>query len=184
MRSMGELAESDLSGERLTATERTFETFFRQEYARLSRALFLITGDAFEAEEIAQAAMVRVLERWDRVSALGSPTGYLYRTALNLQKNALRRLAVRRRRTPPAATDPVSQTAADDRDELDRLLASLPRGQRSALVLVEWFGMSSEEAGAVLGIRGAAVRVRISRAKASLRKASERSQHPGEDDRT
>jgi RNA polymerase sigma-70 factor (ECF subfamily) len=59
--------------------------------------------------------------------------------------------------------------AADDRAEIGRLLASLPDGQRKALILVEWLGMSTSEAGWVLGVEPVSVRVRISRAKASLR---------------
>jgi len=31
-------------------------------------AIYLMTGDRVEAEDIAQEAMVRVYERWDRVS--------------------------------------------------------------------------------------------------------------------
>jgi DNA-directed RNA polymerase specialized sigma24 family protein len=48
-------------------------------------------------------------------------------------------------------------------------LAALPSGQREALVLVEWLGMSTEDAGAVLGIEPVSVRVRVSRAKTALR---------------
>jgi hypothetical protein len=41
-----------------------FESFFRAEYRSLCHALVLLVGDAFEAEEIAQETMTRVLERW------------------------------------------------------------------------------------------------------------------------
>jgi RNA polymerase sigma factor (sigma-70 family) len=115
---MEEVAESDLEeGVRLAADDRSFGAFFEKEYARLARALFLITGDAFEAEELAQDAMVRVLERWDRVGRLDSPTGYLYRTAMNLHRNGLRRLAVRRRRGLRTAVELDIHSATDDRDE-------------------------------------------------------------------
>ena len=43
--------------------------------------MMLLTGDPFEAEELAHEAITRVLERWERVRAMGSPTGYLFRTA-------------------------------------------------------------------------------------------------------
>jgi len=42
--------------------------------------------------------MTRVLERWDRVGVMDSPAGYAYRTALNLQRKRIRRLAVRAKR--------------------------------------------------------------------------------------
>ncbi len=150
----------------------TFTRFFHEHYDRLGRALYLVTGDAAESEDVAQEAMVRVYERWDRVSALDSPVGYLYRTALNLHRSRLRRTAVRLKRRPiPQPPDPLD--AANDRDEIGHLLAALPGGQREALILVEWLGMSAEEAGHVLDIEPVSVRARISRAKTALRAGSE-----------
>jgi CubicO group peptidase (beta-lactamase class C family) len=49
-----------------------FESLFRAEYRSLCQALVLLVGDEFEAEEIAPET--RVLERWDRVAAIDSPT--------------------------------------------------------------------------------------------------------------
>lgn len=148
-----------------------FEDFFGAEYARLGRALYLVTGDPAEAEDVAQEAMVRVYERWDRVRRADSPTAYLYRTALNLYRSRLRRLAVRARRALPGAErhaeDPA--VAAEAADQIGRALAALPAGQREAVVLVEWLGLSHAEAGRILGIEPVSVRVRISRARATLR---------------
>ena len=69
-------------------------------------------------------------------------------------------------------SDPISES--DDRDRIRRALATLPTNQREAIVLVEWLGFSDAEAGQVLGISPVAVRVRISRARASLRLLIER----------
>jgi RNA polymerase sigma-70 factor (ECF subfamily) len=44
-----------------------FEEFFRAEYGRLVRTVYLLTRNGAEAEEIAQEAMARTYERWDRV---------------------------------------------------------------------------------------------------------------------
>jgi RNA polymerase sigma-70 factor (ECF subfamily) len=148
---------------------RSFEGFFRDEYSRLGRALFLLIGDTAEAEDVAQEAMVRVLERWDRVAAMDSPTGYLYSTALNLHRSRLRRLLVRRRHVaaPEPAGDPLGDVA--DRDEIGRLLDTLTDDQRAAIILVEWLGLAAEEAAPILGIEPVSVRVRVSRAKQALR---------------
>lgn len=70
-----------------------FEVFFEGERRRLLRALYLLTGNAEEAQEVLQDAFVAVWERWDRVSAMDDPTGYLYRTALNRYRSGLRRTA-------------------------------------------------------------------------------------------
>ena len=50
----------------LTSVE-SFETFVLENHTRLYGALCLLTKDRYEAEEIAQEAFVRILERWDRV---------------------------------------------------------------------------------------------------------------------
>lgn len=155
--------------------ERSFERFFAEENERLGRALYLLTGDAAEAEELGQEAMVRVLERWDRVGHMDSPAGYLYRTALNLHRSKLRRLRRSLVNGAGATVDPIG--AVEDRDELGRALDGLPLDQRTALILVEWLGLSASEAAPILGIEPVSVRVRITRAKRALR---EQAQQEGE----
>jgi RNA polymerase sigma factor (sigma-70 family) len=149
-----------------------FAGFFEAEYRRLARAMYLLTRDRQEADDLAQEALVRVYERWDSVGAMKSPTGYLYRTALNLHRSRLRQIAVRTRRAlalePFSSGDPLS--SVEDRDELGRLLAALPRAQREALVLFEWLELDAEEAARLMGISPAAARMRLSRARTFLRK--------------
>jgi len=148
-----------------------FESFFRAEYRSLCQALVLLVGDALEAEEIAQETMTRVLERWDRVGVMDSPSGYAYRTALNLQRKRIRRLAVRAKRR--FASVPVADigAAASDRHDIQRALRELPDGLRAALILVDWLDMDTEEAGRVLDLKPASVRVRLHRARSALRDA-------------
>ena len=146
-----------------------FESFFRLEYPKLARALLLLVGDAFEAEEIAQETMTRLLERWDRVASMDSPVGYAYRTALNLQRKRIRRLAVRaKRRFASAPVDDIAH-AAGEREDVHRALAALPQSQRAALVLVDWLDLDTEEAAKALGISAGNLRVRLHRGRASLR---------------
>ena len=146
-----------------------FEDFFRAEYPRTVKALYLLTGSLAEAEDLAQEALARAYERWDRVRAMESPGGYVYRTAVNLNRKRLRRLAGAARRIFDRPSEADAMAAVDARSETIQLLMTLPRGQREALVLVEWLGVNSEEAGRLLGIRPASVRSRIHRARILLR---------------
>jgi RNA polymerase sigma-70 factor (ECF subfamily) len=152
----------------------TFEAFFQAEYPRLLRAMFLVTGDRHEAEEIAQDAFVRACERWDLVSRAANRPGYVYRMALNGYRSKLRRLARGARKTLRPPEEPDLFAAVDDRDALGRALARLTKGQREALVLVEWIGMTDDEVGALLSISPITVRVRIHRARAVLKPLLER----------
>jgi RNA polymerase sigma-70 factor (ECF subfamily) len=152
----------------------TFEAFFQAEYPSLLRALFLVTGNRHEAEEIVQDAFVRACERWEMVLRAENRAGYVYRMALNGYRSKLRRLARATRRTIRPQEEPDHFAAVDDRDALGRALAVLSMGQREALVLVEWMGMTDVEVGALLGISPITVRVRIHRARAILRPLLER----------
>jgi len=148
---------------------RDFRAFFEHERVRLVRATLLLTGNVAEAEDLAQEALARVLERWDRVSEMESPDGYLYRTALNLNRKRLRRMTIAARRALGVSDhDPLA--AAEDRVDVLHAVASLPRPQREALVLVVWLGYATEEAGTLLGIEPGSVRGRLHRARQALRR--------------
>src|SRR6266487_2634197 len=89
----------------VTATA-SFEGFFERERDGLFGALVMITGNRAEAEEIAQDAFLAIWERWDRVHRLDDPTGYLYRTAMNVFRKRRRRAAVAVRRMVGIAHEP------------------------------------------------------------------------------
>jgi RNA polymerase sigma factor (sigma-70 family) len=146
-----------------------FEEFFQAEYRGLVRTLCLLTADQAEAEELAQETMARVYERWDRVRTMESAGGYVYRVAVNLNRRRLRHLAVRARRVLAMRVHPDTEQSPETRMEIADAIASLSMGQRRAFMLVEWLGMSAEEAGRILRIAPASVRSRVHRARAALR---------------
>lgn len=146
-----------------------FEEFFEAEYTHLCEALYLLTGDPFEAEDVAQEAMTRVLERWERIRLMDSPTGYVYRTAMNLNRHRIRRIAVRARRVFDAEPSRDHSSTVGDQQDVRRALAEISPREREALVLVDWLQMTAVEAATVLGIKASSVRVRLHRGRANLR---------------
>ena len=151
--------------------EPLFERFFHEQFEGLYRTMLLLTGDRSEAEDLAQEAMARAFERWSRIQSANDPAAYVYKVAFNLNKRRLRQL-----RRSIASPEHLEQLADGDptadvleRAEVSRALASLPRSQLEAVVLVEWVGLTSEEAGKILGIDGASVRGRVHRARALLK---------------
>jgi RNA polymerase sigma factor (sigma-70 family) len=155
------------------ARELDFESFFREEHPRVFRLAYLLSGDRAEAADVAQEALARALERWDRVRAMASPGGYVVRTAVHLHHRRLRGLRLRSRETETTQDtvdgDPASRAIA--RTDVMRALLALPVGQRQALVLTEWLGLDSAEAGRALGIRPSSVRARVHRARAAFKEA-------------
>jgi RNA polymerase sigma-70 factor, ECF subfamily len=155
--------------EREMASDLSFETFFSRNRDRLFRALWLVTRDRHEAEEVSQDAFLKVWEGWDRIAALEDPEGYLFRTAMNLCRNRVRRSLLALRRTIRTAPRADELRAIEDRDQVVRALRELTRSERGAVVLVDLLGMTSEEAGRTIGIRPSTVRVLVARARTKLR---------------
>jgi RNA polymerase sigma-70 factor (ECF subfamily) len=150
--------------------ELDFGSFFEAEYDRLLKMSYVLCRDRSEAEDLAQGAMARAFEGWDRVRAADSPTAYVYRIAVNLHRSAWRRTRAALRHPGPEPRIPDEPEAvAVRRQEILGALRSLPASQRRALLLVEWVGMSSEEAGRVLGVAPESVRGRVHRARRTLR---------------
>lgn len=152
---------------------RTFESFFSDERKRLLRALFLLTGNAEEAEEILQDAFVALWERWDRVATMDDPTGYLYRTAMNRHRSLRRRTTRAARRAIGQAHGGDVFAQADERDAVARALATLTPRRRQAVVLTEMLGYGSPEAAHVMGISDSTVRRLAQDARTVLREELE-----------
>jgi len=147
----------------------TFEAFVDAETARFHGALRLLTRDRADAEDLMQDAYLKVWERWQHVRSLEDPTGYLYRTAMNLYRKRRRRAAVAIRHAirPRPSRDQLEEVEA--RDEVLRALATLTPRQRMSLVLMDLLDHSSEDAGRLMGVSATTVRVLASQGRAALR---------------
>jgi RNA polymerase sigma-70 factor (ECF subfamily) len=154
-----------------------FEDFYRTEFPGLVRSMFLLVPDVDEAQELAQEAMVRVYERWDKVSVMKSPGGYLYRVATNLNRRRIRSLAVRARGLLTLGVVLHDDEIDPARRDLTDAISSLSVRLREAFMLVDWLGMSSDEASRILHITPASVRSRVHRARRELRARLIREEH-------
>lgn len=150
--------------------EAGFDAFYGAEHLRLFRALCLLTWSREDAEDVTHEAFVRVLERWERISDMASPRAYLYRTALNLHRNGLRRRLRRTRLVlSERGVERDASEAAIARTDVLRALGAVSREQREVLVLVDFLDLSAGEVAAVLGIDPDAVRARVHRGRAKMR---------------
>ncbi len=153
------------------ATE-DFASLLDGEYERLFRTLFLLTGSRWEAEDLTHEALTVVLERWDRVGRMESPSGYLYTVAINLHRRRVRRLLRRVILHPDPArglTQPGREEEVEARSDVVAALSMLPAKLREALVLTEYLDLDSAELGRRLGIAPSSARARVHRARAAVR---------------
>jgi RNA polymerase sigma-70 factor (ECF subfamily) len=174
---MGEVADLRRSlkapDDRVGAEPPAFERFFEEQKERLLRILSVITGSRAEAEDLAQEAFTRVFERWDTVSSMADPAGYLHRTAMNVFRNQYRRARVALGRSVGLGPEQDIFKPIEDRDVAARALGALTPRQRAALVLTEALGYSGEEAGRVLGIKASTVWALTHQARATLQETVE-----------
>lgn len=142
------------------------EKFCEDTRGRLVAALVLYTGDRHVAEDLAQEALARAWERWDRVGAMASPEGWTFRTARNLAVSRWRRRGIERRAhrsATPVVVDPAEGIAIRD------AVASLPERQRATVIARFYLGLSVAEAAEHLDCAEGTVKAATSQALDRLR---------------
>ncbi|HEY0187778.1 MAG TPA: SigE family RNA polymerase sigma factor [Cellulomonas sp.] len=150
-----------------------FAAFMAEAAPTLARTAWLLCGDAHQADELVQQALVRTYLAWGRARER-DPLAYARRTLANLRIDTWRR---RRREvlTDPAEVPERAEAgAADriaDRDQLVRALALLTSRQRRVVVLRHFDGLSEREVAADLGISVGTVKSTSSRGLERLRTA-------------
>jgi RNA polymerase sigma factor (sigma-70 family) len=162
---------SRVSGPERLVVAHSFEDFFELEHERLLGALYVITGNRQEAEDLMQDAFVKLLQRWDLVQSLADPTAYLYRTAMNTFRTKYRRTLMAARRVAGItrwSSDPFGDVEV--REDVRRALVTLTPRQRAAVVLTELLGYPPAEAGRTLGIKASTVRALTTQARTALRR--------------
>jgi DNA-directed RNA polymerase specialized sigma24 family protein len=149
---------------RVEAREAAYVEFVTARQTHLRRLAYALCGDWRQADDLLQAALVRLYVAWPRVWRLGTEESYARRLIIRARVDERRGL----RRRGSEATD------ADDRTALFAALQSLPEAQRKAVVLRHWLGLSLEEAAEELGTPQGTVRGLAERGLAVLESAPAR----------
>ena len=157
-----------------TLTTFDFEATFRSDYPRVARAINRILGDPSRAEDLAVEAFWRL---WRTPRAQGENSGgWLYRTAVRLAIDELRRRARRARYEPlltlfsPSPRTPADLFSTDEQQTQVRSVLAAMRPSQAELLLLRSEGLPYDELAAVLSLNPASVGTLLSRAKAAFRK--------------
>jgi RNA polymerase sigma-70 factor (ECF subfamily) len=155
--------------------QRAYRVLVARHLARVVSMARRITGNAAEAEDVAQDAFLRVWQKapdWRAGEARFST--WLYRVVVNLCVD-------RRRRRPfapieaagdPEDPSPSAETRIADNQRSRRVaaaLATLPERQRTALVLTYYEELSNAAVAEVMGISVSALESLLVRARKALR---------------
>jgi len=154
-----------------------------ERHRAMARALcWRMLGDAALADDAAQEAALQALLALDRLRQPARFGAWLGGIALNVCRGMLaaRRdawsweaLVGGRRGPEPADPAPDPALQAEERDlaaQVRRAVDALPAGQRAAVLLVYLAGLSHAETAALLGTAPGAVKTRLHKARARLRR--------------
>jgi RNA polymerase sigma-70 factor (sigma-E family) len=149
---------------------------FRSHQRELVRLAAFILGDQAAAEDTVQDLFARLHERQHLLADAEDPLPYLRRAVINGCRSAIRRRVLTRRhdhRNQPAPPLTAEEAAlmSEDRREVLRALAELPRRRREVLVLRFYLDLSEAQIAATLGISQGTVKSTTARGLAALARA-------------
>jgi len=156
--------------------ERAFQLLSRRHLPAMLGLARRILGNAAEAEDVAQEALMRVWTHAPRWQPLAQFRTWLTRVVVNLCLDRKRRAPWVALETAGDIVDPAPDAGEKvESDERERMLATaidkLPARQRSAIVLTYGEGMSNAQVAEILDTSVSAVETLLMRGKQNLRQA-------------
>lgn len=153
------------------------ETLFHAQYDRIARVIAGVIRDSARAEELA----VEVFLKWDRTpSAQGEGAeGWLYRTAVRMALNELRRNTLRtrcerllgfvsREKNDPSAPDQIY--AAQQEQQRVRAVLRALKPRQAELLLLRCNDLSYQQLASTLNLNPASIGTLLNRALEAFRK--------------
>lgn len=152
------------------APSQDFERYAAARWDTLVRAGVVLGWRADQAEDLAQATLLRCFVAWEKVQRADNPDAYTYRILLNQHRDRRRR-----RWWGESPVDHVPEGGEGDHadrvvasDAMHRAMADLGEDQRRVVVLRHLAQLSELETAQVLGVAPGTVKSRLSRAMSHL----------------
>jgi len=167
-------ANADASAKTDTNADAEFQAYMAARWPALVRTAFLLTGDRFEAEDLAQTALTKVYASWRRVRRADDVDAYVRRVLVNANAGRFRKRRVAEHLVAVPADGRAHEPHAGlaQRSALMAALAELPARQRAVVVLRYWEDLSEREVAAALGCSQGTVKSQASKALARLRNSA------------
>ena len=176
---VGDVGAGDAAGSRVAASadadaDAEFQAYMAARWPVLVRTAFLLTGDRFLAEDLAQTALTRVYASWRRVRRADDVDAYVRRVLVNANSGRFRkrRVAEHLVAVPQDGRSHAPHEPLAERSALMAALAELPPRQRAVVVLRYWEDLSEREVASVLGCSTGTVKSQASKALARLRNSA------------
>ena len=148
-----------------TGTPEEFAAWYRAAHPGVVEAVLRAVRRPALASDAVDEAFARAFAGWDRVQAMRSPAGWVYRVAVNEARRQLRRAtreeALLAAERPPRPTPPPG-------GEAWLLVDALPLRQRAAVVLRHVAGLTEAQIGEALGVTRSTISSSLADAYRSL----------------
>ena len=145
---------------------------YRENYARLVRIAYSITGRRDDAEELVQESFITAQQRWGTVREYDDPPAWLRHVVVNRCLSFQRRSGSQARAVALLeshnATPPPDVTLSDHDDTLWTAVRGLPKMQAAVIGLMFIDDQSAAQTAALLGCSEDTVRTHLRRAKVAL----------------
>ena len=148
--------------------ESAFDSIVKLYHERVFQFVYRVLQDFDDAADIAQETFIRAYDKLGQFKGRAGIYTWLYRIALNLSINCLRKRKLRTMvgldEAPPAALKSSLSGPESDLDDsttrgrIERAVAELPTRQRSIFILRQYDGLSHGEIASVVGTSEGAVR--------------------------
>ncbi len=156
-------------------TEAEYAAYVEQAWGTLVRAAVFLGALPHEAEDLAQATLVRCYTGWDKVSRADNRDAYVYRMLLNCLRDVRRSRWWKDRAATGELEDGRRTTSVSDRsdavaqaDAVHRALGCLTKPNRDVVVLRYFVQLTERQTADVLGVPAGTVKSRLSRSLALL----------------
>ncbi|HET7465232.1 MAG TPA: RNA polymerase sigma factor [Candidatus Dormibacteraeota bacterium] len=161
-----------MSAELRPGNREDFDRLYRENYPRLLRTLYAITGDAAAAEDCVQEGFVKAWRAWPRFRPEHAPEAWLHQIAVNTAISYRRRAKLRsvgeilrRLGRPGAGRDPGDSAGTSD---LVQALAALPPRVAADFVLRYHHGYNNREIARFEGVSERTIGARLAQARTEL----------------
>jgi RNA polymerase sigma-70 factor (ECF subfamily) len=165
---------------RHAASNRDFERLAKESQTKIFNLALRLVGDYEDALDVTQEALIRAFSAYQKFRGESEPFTWLYRITVNeakriLRKRALARVfAVRVQEQAPVASpesDPLpEQERKEVAETVKKMLQSVPRGYREAIVLRYFENLSYCDIAKVLACSEGTAKSRVSRGMRILEK--------------
>jgi RNA polymerase sigma-70 factor, ECF subfamily len=170
--------ETRLIARVLAGDSRAGRELYDAHVQRVYRLVFRLCGDEDLAQEFTQEAFIRAFDRLERFRGDSALSTWLYRIAVTVTSNGMRK--VRRLRERESAIDPDlpagpgshghHRSDPDLRARMKEAIDGLPEIYRTTLVMHDIEGYTHTEIASILAIPEGTCKSRLSVARAQLRK--------------